>query len=79
MQAFVVSWKSDVLLLLSIVLLTIFPITYFSKDCDMPEHLKVPGNRPEEAEADAVDVMEFLNLKRAPKLEKTGGEKDVSP
>ena len=46
----------------------------------MPENLKVPGNRPEEADADAVDVMAFLNLKRAPELGKKGGDENkVSP
>ena len=46
----------------------------------MPENLKVPGNRPEEADADAVDVMEFLNLKRAPKLEKKdAGDNKAAP
>ena len=44
----------------------------------MPENLKVPGNRPEEADADAVDVMEFLNLKRAPELVKNDGDDDNS-
>eukprot|EP00339_Tiarina_fusa_P028653 CAMPEP_0117038568 /NCGR_PEP_ID=MMETSP0472-20121206/27126_1 /TAXON_ID=693140 ORGANISM="Tiarina fusus, Strain LIS" /NCGR_SAMPLE_ID=MMETSP0472 /ASSEMBLY_ACC=CAM_ASM_000603 /LENGTH=125 /DNA_ID=CAMNT_0004748823 /DNA_START=68 /DNA_END=445 /DNA_ORIENTATION=- len=48
------------------------------EDCDMPEDLKVPGNRQEEG-ADGVDVMEFLNLKRAPELGKTSGEKDATP
>eukprot|EP00980_Cylindrotheca_fusiformis_P008902 scaffold1900_cov123-Cylindrotheca_fusiformis.AAC.28 len=36
------------------------------EDCDMPEEWKLPGNRHEEFEA--VDVMQFLNLKRASPL-----------
>jgi hypothetical protein len=44
----------------------------------MPEALKVPGNRQEEG-ADAVDVMDFLNLKRAPALGIKSGESDVAP
>jgi hypothetical protein len=35
----------------------------------MPENLKVPGNRKEGDEED-VDVMDFLNLKRAPAVVK---------
>jgi hypothetical protein len=43
-----------------------FPLTSFRfvQDCDMPDDLTAPGNRHEEG-ADEVDVMTFLNLKRA--------------
>ena len=43
----------------------------------MPEQLKTPGNRKEEG-IDDVDVMEFLNLKRASSVGKKP-EGGVSP
>lgn len=48
------------------------------EDCDMPENLKVPGNRQEGGVED-VDVMDFLNLKRAPSVKKAGSEGGVAP
>lgn len=46
----------------------------------MPEDLKLPGNR-EEGGAEDVDVMDFLNLKRAPSVSKkaAGGGAGLSP
>ena len=34
------------------------------QDCDMPEHLTLPGTR-QESGVDEFDVMSYLNLKRA--------------
>jgi hypothetical protein len=45
----------------------------------MPDDLKVPGNR-QEGGVEAVDVMAFLNLKRAPSVDKEqAGQGGVSP
>lgn len=53
-------------------------LLFFAQDCDMPENLKVPGNRQEGGVED-VDVMDFLNLKRAPSVKKAGSEGGVAP
>jgi hypothetical protein len=39
----------------------------FFQDCDIPDDLKIPGNR-EEGHPEDLDVMKFLNLKRAPSV-----------
>lgn len=52
---------------------------FFDQDCDFPEETKIPELRPH---AD-VDVMEFLGLKRATKIDKgketTGKEEESKP
>jgi len=45
------------------------------QDCDMPDDLKMPGNR----HAEDVDVMEFLNLKRAASVDDKADEGGISP
>lgn len=44
----------------------------------MPEDLKIPGNR-EEGHPEDVDVMKFLNLKRAPSVQKKPDEGGPKP
>ena len=44
----------------------------------MPDDLKLPGNRHTEAFSE-VDVMEFLNLKRARPIQKTVDGKKLGP
>jgi len=43
---------------------TIYSIAQLKQDCDMPENLQTPSERPEGG-VDDVDVMGFLGLKRA--------------
>lgn len=44
----------------------------------MPEDLKLPGNR-KEAGVEEVDVLQFLNLKRAGGVHSTGEQDGVTP
>ena len=53
-----------------------------SKDCDMPMDLNLPGVH-QNSGVDQVDVMGFLNLKRADSVDKTsspsGVDENASP
>jgi hypothetical protein len=48
-----------------------------TQDCDYPEDLNMPGSH-QNAGVDQVDVMEFLNLKRAEGVNKKSNS-DLTP